>query len=78
MLFMSWKKSLRLHVGEKKNNTDRPQNPNKMYFDFIEEGDKEAKGTVIIDYSTTTAIGDEKSICLKEIPMESFKSLQIN
>lgn len=48
-----------------------------MYFDSIEEGDKEAKGTVIIDYSTTTATGDEKRICLEEILMASFKSLQI-
>lgn len=47
--------------------------PKQMYFVFIEE----AKGTVIIDYSTTTAIGDEEKICLEEMLMKSFKSLQI-
>jgi len=49
-----------------------------MYRDSIEERHKEAKGTVIIGYATTTATGDEKRICFEEILMKNLNSLQFN
>lgn len=73
MVFENWWEGTESVLQKTNKQTTKPkQTPN--YLDSIEEGDEEAKGTVIIGYSTTTSIGDEETICLEEILMGSFTS----